>query len=60
MVLFYFSECASHCSLCYNSTECYECTQGYYLNELAECERKQYFFDTIKLHSFQFWNIIHV
>ncbi len=34
------SECARHCSLCYNETECYECTQGFYLNEDGECKRK--------------------
>ncbi len=35
-----FSECAKHCSLCYNETECYECTQGYFLTDTAECQRK--------------------
>ncbi len=35
-----FSECSKHCSLCYNETECYECTQGYFLNEIQECESK--------------------
>ncbi len=39
-VLFIISECSKHCSLCYNETECYECTQGYFLNELQECESK--------------------
>ncbi len=34
------SECAKHCSLCYNETECYECTQGLYLGENGECKRK--------------------
>ncbi len=34
------SECTKHCSLCYNETECYECTQGYFLTENGECERK--------------------
>ncbi len=34
----FLSECAKHCSLCYNETECYECTQGYFLNDMAECE----------------------
>ncbi len=33
-------ECSKHCSMCYNETECYECTQGYFLNELPECESK--------------------
>ncbi len=33
-----FAECASHCSVCYNETECYECTQGYFLTENAECQ----------------------
>ncbi len=35
-----FSECAKHCSMCYNETECYECTQGFYLVENGECKRK--------------------
>ncbi len=34
------SECPKHCSLCYNETECYDCTQGYFLNEIMECESK--------------------
>ncbi len=34
------SECSKHCSLCYNETECYECTQGYFLTEIGQCERK--------------------
>lgn len=33
-----FLECEKHCSLCYNATECYECTHGYYITESAECE----------------------
>ncbi len=34
-----FSDCPSHCSLCWNETECYECTQGFYLDgESSECE----------------------
>ncbi len=36
----YFSECAEHCSMCYNETQCYECTQGYFLSENMECESK--------------------
>ncbi len=32
------AECAKHCSLCYNETECYECTQGYFITENAECQ----------------------
>ncbi len=36
----YFSECAKHCSICYNETECFECTQGYFLTEDGECKRK--------------------
>ncbi len=36
----YITECAPHCSLCWNATDCYECTQGFYLNDEAECERK--------------------
>ncbi len=40
-ILFLFiSECAEHCSLCFNETECYECTQGYYLTVSGECQRK--------------------
>ncbi len=35
-----YSECDKHCSLCYNKTECYECTQGFYLDENGECKRK--------------------
>ncbi len=26
--------------MCYNETECFECTQGYFLNEIQECESK--------------------
>ncbi len=37
----YISECRQHCSLCYNQTECYECTQGYFLNAEMECESKK-------------------
>ncbi len=33
-----YSECARHCSMCYNETECYECTQGYFLTENGECQ----------------------
>ncbi len=33
-----FTDCPTHCSLCYNSTECYECTQGFYMDDGAECE----------------------
>ncbi len=44
------SGCAKHCSLCYNETECYECTQGYYMTEIAECQRKFiYKFQRLKL-----------
>ncbi len=39
-LLFCISECAKHCSLCYNETECYECTQGFFLDENGECKRK--------------------
>ncbi len=39
-ISFSFSECAKHCSLCYNETECYECTQGYFLTENGECQSK--------------------
>ncbi len=40
MVL-YLTECTKHCSLCWNSTECYECSHGYFLDEGSECKRKQ-------------------
>ncbi len=33
-----FAECPKHCSLCYNETECYECTPGYFLNGMQKCE----------------------
>ncbi len=36
----FLSECVKHCSLCYNETECYECTQGFYLDMNSECKRK--------------------
>ncbi len=39
-MLFCFSECSLHCSLCYNETECNECTQGYFLTENGECQSK--------------------
>ncbi len=39
-MLYTISECAKHCSLCYNETECYECTQGFFLTENGECERE--------------------
>ncbi len=26
--------------MCYNETECDECTQGFYLDENGECKRK--------------------
>ncbi len=45
-----FSECSKHCSLCYNATECYECTQGYFLNEIQECESKWWAKYGIKLY----------
>ena len=35
--MFYLIGCSSHCSLCYNATECYECTQGYFLDAGSEC-----------------------
>ncbi len=38
-----FSECSKHCSLCYNETECYECTQGFFITGNGECERKTNF-----------------
>ncbi len=40
MLCYLLSECAKHCSICYNETECYECTQGFYLDENGECKRK--------------------
>ncbi len=43
---YYFSECSKHCSLCYNETECYECTQGYFLNTENECESEYIFFSS--------------
>ncbi len=36
----FISECPKYCSLCYNETECYECSQGYFLNELQQCESR--------------------
>ncbi len=44
-----FSECPKHCSMCYNETECYECTQGYFLDQIQECESKFYMQDDYKL-----------
>ncbi len=41
-----FTECVKHCSMCYNETECYECTQGFYLDETNECKRK-YILETL-------------
>ncbi len=38
----FFAECAPHCSMCYNETECYECTQGFYLSENGECMSEYY------------------
>ncbi len=35
------TECSKHCSLCYNATECYECTQGYFLDAVGICNSKQ-------------------
>ncbi len=34
------TECSRHCSLCYNETQCYDCTPGYFLTENGECESK--------------------
>ncbi len=28
----YLVDCQPHCSLCYNETQCYECTHGYYID----------------------------
>ncbi len=39
LICFSLTECAKHCSLCYNETECYECTQGFYLDATGECIR---------------------
>ncbi len=43
----FISECSKHCSMCYNETECYECTQGFFLNENMECER-MYIWEMLK------------
>ena len=40
MVYFFLSACPTHCILCYNASTCYECTSGYYLNELEDCVSK--------------------
>ncbi len=42
MPIYFLTECSKHCSLCYNETECYECTQGYFMTEDAECQSKCY------------------
>ncbi len=39
-LVIFLSECEVHCSLCYNETECYECTQGYFLTASGECQSK--------------------
>ncbi len=44
----FLSECTKHCSLCYNETECYECTQGYFLTETGECQRMFKYFGNIR------------
>ncbi len=36
--IFLITECPKHCSLCYNETECFECTQGYFITDNMECE----------------------
>ncbi len=41
--IYHIAECSKHCSLCYNETECYECTHGYFLNAIQECESKLLF-----------------
>ncbi len=38
--LIFLTECPHHCSLCWNETECYECTHGYFLDTSGLCERK--------------------
>ncbi len=38
IIKYLFTECAKHCSMCYNETECYECTPGFFLTEIGECE----------------------
>ncbi len=37
---FTLSGCPKYCSLCYNETECFDCTQGYFLSENGECQSK--------------------
>ncbi len=48
-----FSECSKHCSLCYNETECYECTKGYFLSEIQECESKEILHSLFYLYNIQ-------
>ncbi len=31
--IFQISACPQHCVLCYNASDCYECTTGYYLDD---------------------------
>ena len=38
-LIHFITECSRHCSLCFNETECFECTQGYYLDAGLECSR---------------------
>ncbi len=45
-----FAECSSHCSVCYNETECYECTQGYFLTENGECQSKTNYLSTYSIY----------
>ncbi len=42
--------CSKHCSLCYNATECYECTQGYFLTPEGECQ-SEYIANFIQIQS---------
>ncbi len=32
-------DCPQHCSLCWNATDCYECTHGYFLDDTGLCQR---------------------
>ncbi len=52
IILIWFLECAKHCSICYNETECYECTQGYFLTDEGECESK--YTQTHTIHTYMY------
>ncbi len=57
----FVAECAKHCSLCYNETQCYECTQGFYLDENAECKRKSIIHITLHVlkHNAEYLNLYY-